>query len=77
MQCTKCHSDGKLSRTKRVGLFEEHIYPFFGYFPWICSLCKRRILIKDRGDRKRLPFVVQSTPPPSPGQNRNGLHQVQ
>jgi hypothetical protein len=76
MQCTKCRFDGKLSRTKRVGLFEEHLYPFFGYFPWICSMCKRRILVKNRGERRHSQPEDMPAPPHSQ-QNRNGLHQVQ
>jgi hypothetical protein len=51
MQCTKCHH-GTLSRTKRVGLLEDNLLPLFGYFPWICSTCKQRALLKHRGEVK-------------------------
>lgn len=77
MQCTSCHNDTKLSRTKRSGLLEEHIYSFFGYFPWICSGCKERILLKNRGDRRRVPREDESGAVPSANPNRNGLHRVQ
>jgi hypothetical protein len=74
MQCTKCHQ-GKLSRTKRVGLLEEDLFPFFGYFPWICSECKSRTLVKARGQRVRIPRNEQFEANPSP--RKDGLHQVQ
>ncbi len=74
MQCTKC-GHGRLSRTKRVGLLEEDLFPFFGYFPWICSDCKSRILVRARGQRVRISRNEQFDANPS--QRKNGLHQVQ
>ncbi|NYF92079.1 hypothetical protein HDF08_004198 [Edaphobacter lichenicola] len=76
MQCTKCHF-GKLSRTKRVGLFEGNFLPFFGYFPWICSVCKQRILLRDRGERRRLVRDDDSDLARSGHPQKNDLHQLQ
>jgi hypothetical protein len=74
MQCTKCHH-GKLTRTRRVGFFESNLLPFFGYFPWICSECKSRILLKGRGERVRSHHNETFTTNPSP--RKDGLPQVQ
>ncbi|MBB5344612.1 hypothetical protein [Tunturibacter empetritectus] len=75
MQCTKCHY-GKLSRTKRVGLLEGSVLPFFGYFPWTCSTCKQRVLLKDRGERRRLVRDDDSGPTRSACPQENDLHQL-
>jgi hypothetical protein len=76
MKCTKCH-DGKLSRTHRVGLLEDDFLPFFGYFPWICSTCKQRVLLRDRGERRRLVRDGDLEPMRSVRPQKNDLHQVQ
>jgi len=74
MQCTECHH-GKLSRTKRVGFLEENLFPFFGYFPWICSECKSHLFLRARGERVRISrneeFDANSS------RQKDGLHQVQ
>lgn len=75
IDCTICKFDGKLSRTKRAGLLEERIYPYFGYFPWICSLCKRRILLKNRGDRRRISRDPEPGAAPEIQYNEKSLHQ--
>jgi hypothetical protein len=77
MQCIKCKTDGTLSRTKRAGFLEEHIFSYIGYYPWLCSGCKRRILLKKRNSsrsfrpRDESDSGMQHTHP-----NRNGLHEV-
>ena len=77
MQCTRCNMDGKLSRTRRNGFLEEHIFSLFGYYPWLCSGCKRRILLKKRNNSRSSHSShdsdsgVHRTHP-----NRNGLHGV-
>ena len=75
MQCTKCHF-GKLTRTNRLGLLEERILPLFGYFPWICSECKRRAFFKSRGERIRTREKEYRPTSPSRSQ-KDSLHQVQ
>jgi hypothetical protein len=75
MKCTKCHY-GKLSRTKRVGLLEDNLLPFFGYFPWLCSICKERVFLKNRGERRPVIPDEDSDSTPSAHPQKDGLHQV-
>ncbi len=51
MECKKC--GGRLSRIKREGLLESYIYSAVGMYPWKCVLCKVRVMLKNRGERKR------------------------
>jgi len=53
MQCPKCSEEDILRRIERVGLLQEKVYPLFGYYPWECSGCRKRSLMKDRGEKKR------------------------
>ena len=76
MNCTRCHH-GKLSRTRRVGFLEDNLLPFFGYFPWLCSACKQRILLKDRGERRRVSRTEDPDPTSLAQPKKDGLHQVQ
>jgi ssDNA-binding Zn-finger/Zn-ribbon topoisomerase 1 len=50
--CPKCKR-GRLQRVEREGFLENSVYPRLGYFPWICTECKARNLVKFRGERKR------------------------
>jgi hypothetical protein len=52
MQCTRCRVGGELTRTRRKGFMEEHVFSFFGYYPWRCSSCKQRTLRKKRSERR-------------------------
>jgi hypothetical protein len=76
MKCTKCHF-GKLSRARRVGLLEDSFLPFFGYFPWICAACKQRVLLRERGERRRLVRDDDSEPTRSVDPQKNDLQQLQ
>jgi hypothetical protein len=76
MQCTKCSYNGKLSRIRRVGFLEKHLYSLFGYFPWICSGCKQRLLLKSRGVRRRSHRDEDSGSIPTPHADEKGLHQI-
>jgi hypothetical protein len=49
--CPIC-ARGKLHRSERRGLLENHFYPLFGKFPWRCNLCHSRVQIADRGARQ-------------------------
>jgi hypothetical protein len=44
--CPKC--EGPMMRVGRQGFMEEIVYPWTGRFPWICAICKKRVLIKLR-----------------------------
>jgi hypothetical protein len=68
--CTKCKF-GELSRTKRVGLMEELIYPHLGYFPWICSECKERVIVKHRGERSVSLPHAEEFPAPRPSERNS------
>jgi DNA-directed RNA polymerase subunit RPC12/RpoP len=50
--CPRCGSN-HLSRLSRVGFLQKKIYPIFGYFPWQCTGCKGRVMIKKRGGTRR------------------------
>ena len=41
-----------MRRMERVGLLEQKICPIFGYYPWECSGCRKRVLMKDRGEKE-------------------------
>lgn len=73
MLCPTCNRGGELARTRRVGLLERHLYPRFGYFPWICALCKVRIFLKTRG-APVLSSVSDGDSTPDILANRKGLH---
>ena len=48
-RCPSC-KEGVLHRSKRRGFKEEHFDSWFGWFPWRCARCKKRIRLKDRGN---------------------------
>jgi len=52
-----------LRRIERVGLLQEKVYPLFGYYPWECSGCRKRSLMKDRGERRRPRRQVRPSSP--------------
>jgi DNA-directed RNA polymerase subunit RPC12/RpoP len=72
MQCKQCGQNGRMLRTRRTGFLEKRIYAIFGFYPWICSQCKKRIHLKNRGirrsDRNRTEFGSPAI------RNKNGLH---
>jgi hypothetical protein len=74
MLCPTCGHGGELSRALRVGFIERHVYPRFGYFPWICALCKVRIFLKNRGERRRVSSESEADSSPDIRSNRKGLH---
>jgi DNA-directed RNA polymerase subunit RPC12/RpoP len=59
MQCPKCKF-GPVSRTKREGFWEQKLYPLLGFYPWECTSCRRRLLLKARYKR---PAKRQGTQP--------------
>ena len=74
MLCPTCNRGGELARTRRVGLLERHVYPRFGYFPWICALCKVRIFLKIRGERRLDANDPESDSVPDIQPNGKSLH---
>ncbi len=47
--CPTCER-GSLVRCGRKGLWERHVLPLFGVFPWRCARCQTRFRLSDRGD---------------------------
>jgi hypothetical protein len=68
MQCPKCSEKDLLRRIERVGLLQQKVYPFFGYYPWECSVCRKCVLVKNRGERRRSKRTVR------PSRSRIVLH---
>ena len=46
--CPAC-GRGVLTRCGRNGLWENHVLPLFGVFPWRCGRCRTRFRLSDRG----------------------------
>jgi hypothetical protein len=40
-------------RRKRESFLEKKLYSRFGYYPWVCQICKQRVLLKARGERRK------------------------
>jgi hypothetical protein len=47
VHCDECGSD-EVYRTIRKGLFQEKIYPLFGFYPWRCKGCGLRLMLRKR-----------------------------
>ena len=47
ISCERCGSE-KMHRVFREGFLQQHIYPFFGYFPWRCKTCGNLALMHKR-----------------------------
>lgn len=56
MQCTKC-ARGRLFRSKR-SLVEKLLHSRIGLYPWRCSVCNSRQLLKVREDQQSRPDPV-------------------
>jgi hypothetical protein len=48
--CTRCGS--VLRRLGRKGFLQRFIFPVFGYYPWECFACRRKWLVRTRGQRR-------------------------
>lgn len=47
--CPSCKRGG-IRRTARHGFAEKFMYSLLGYFPWWCSKCTKRVMLRDRGE---------------------------
>jgi hypothetical protein len=45
-QCPECGRH--LHRVERKGFFEIKILPLFGYYPWVCGVCRSHIYVRMR-----------------------------
>jgi len=52
MVCPKCGSV-HMRRLPRQGFLQKHFYPRLGYFPWECPICRKIMMLKHRGKRRR------------------------
>lgn len=46
-QCRLC-SGNLVYRMQRHGLLEKSLYRLFGYFPWRCNVCRKKIYLRQR-----------------------------
>ncbi len=37
----------------RIGFLEEKVFSAMGYYPWECSACRKRLMLKSRGQIRR------------------------
>jgi hypothetical protein len=52
MNCEKC-GRGELVRTGRTSVLERHLYSRFGFYPWVCTICRKVTVLRDRGERRK------------------------
>ncbi len=57
MQCPKCNK-GQLFRGKRHGWIERQLFGRLGLYPWRCSVCKERSLLKVREETNEKPSPI-------------------
>jgi len=43
---------------KRAGLLEEKVLPLLGFYPWKCTDCRARMLLRSRGKRTKVAAVT-------------------
>jgi hypothetical protein len=49
--CPKCA--GPMTRVRREGFMEDVVYLWAGRYPWICAICKSRVMIPLRRSRRQ------------------------
>ena len=37
----------------RIGLLEQKVLSLLGYYPWECSACRKRVMMKARREQKK------------------------
>ena len=57
MHCSHCGCK-HLLRMKRAGLLEEKVLPLLGFYPWKCTDCRARMLLRSRGKRTKVAAVT-------------------
>ena len=51
MHCRDCGTP--MRRLGRTGFLQLKVYPFFGFYPWECPLCRKVMMMKKQYVRKR------------------------
>lgn len=44
-----------MRRLPRAGFLQQNLWPFLGYYPWECPICRKPRLVHYRGRRKQRP----------------------
>jgi DNA-directed RNA polymerase subunit RPC12/RpoP len=45
--CPRCSYD-RVRRVYRKGPLQKFIYPLFGYYPWRCTRCGKKLMLRLR-----------------------------
>jgi hypothetical protein len=61
MICPKCKT-GTMMRVEREGYLEKNWLARWGYFPWLCAECKRRVLMKGQSEDGQVGPSVAARP---------------
>lgn len=69
--CPDC-GQRNLVRVARIGFLKERIYPKFGFYPWECPQCRRKLLLRRRGIREE--FLSNTHPGESGPISQGHLH---
>ena len=52
VHCPRCGRD-YLKRMQREGFLQNRVFPIFGYYPWKCTKCLGKFVVKRRNVSKR------------------------
>jgi hypothetical protein len=44
-----------MRRLPRTGFVQQHVWPFFGYYPWECPICRKLRVLPCRSQREVQP----------------------
>jgi hypothetical protein len=50
--CNRCQGTA-FRRVNREGFLQQVVYPYFGFYPWECVMCRRKVYFRDEGRRPR------------------------
>jgi len=48
--CIWCNATA-FRRINRHGFLQEVVFPYFGYYPWECVMCRKRAFFRDDGHK--------------------------
>jgi ssDNA-binding Zn-finger/Zn-ribbon topoisomerase 1 len=51
VRCPHCGND-RPRRVERTTFMQKSVYPFLGYYPWMCGFCKSSFMARKRYRRK-------------------------
>jgi hypothetical protein len=50
--CNRCKGRS-FRRVNREGFLQRAVYSYFGFYPWECVMCRRKVYYRDEGRRAR------------------------